>query len=290
MPITKANRIRIARSLRNKFRLVVMNDKTLEEKFSLRLTPLNVITFGGTFALSLVTITLYVIAFTGLREYIPGYADVNMRRNLVKMTARTDSLQQLVDAHDNYLRNLVGVMEGKVDTTTFRRDTSARLYDTIRELERSEEDSLLRLQMESRDRFELLDADEKAFSSGIGSYSFFTPLKGTIVTRFNPAQKHYGIDIVAGPDEVIKSALDGTVVLANFTSETGYVIGVQHSNNLFTLYKHNSALLKSVGDYVRAGEVIAIIGSTGELTSGPHLHFELWYLGNPVNPTDYIAF
>jgi murein DD-endopeptidase MepM/ murein hydrolase activator NlpD len=208
----------------------------------------------------------------------------------VKMTARTDSLQQLVDAHDNYLRNLVGVMEGKVDTTTFRRDTSARLYDTIRELERSEEDSLLRLQMESRDRFELLDADEKAFSSGIGSYSFFTPLKGTIVTRFNPAQKHYGIDIVAGPDEVIKSALDGTVVLANFTSETGYVIGVQHSNNLFTLYKHNSALLKSVGDYVRAGEVIAIIGSTGELTSGPHLHFELWYLGNPVNPTDYIAF
>jgi murein DD-endopeptidase MepM/ murein hydrolase activator NlpD len=238
----------------------------------------------------LVTITLYVIAFTGLREYIPGYADVNMRRNLVKMTARTDSLQQLVDAHDNYLRNLVGVMEGKVDTTIFLRDTSARLFDTIRELERSEEDSLLRLQMESRDRFELLDADEKAFSSGIGSYSFFAPLKGTIVTLFNPAQKHYGIDIVAGPDEVIKSALDGTVVLANFTSETGYVIGVQHSNNLFTLYKHNSALLKSVGDYVRAGEVVAIIGSTGELTSGPHLHFELWYLGNPVNPTDYIAF
>jgi murein DD-endopeptidase MepM/ murein hydrolase activator NlpD len=290
MPITKAIRIKIARNLRNKFRLVVMNDKTLEEKFSLRLTPLNVITFGGTFALSLVTITLYVIAFTGLREYIPGYADVNMRRNLVKMTARTDSLQQLVDAHDNYLRNLVGVMEGKVDTTIFLRDTSARLFDTIRELERSEEDSLLRLQMESRDRFELLDADEKAFSSGIGSYSFFAPLKGTIVTLFNPAQKHYGIDIVAGPDEVIKSALDGTVVLANFTSETGYVIGVQHSNNLFTLYKHNSALLKSVGDYVRAGEVVAIIGSTGELTSGPHLHFELWYLGNPVNPTDYIAF
>lgn len=290
MPITKAKRKKIARNLRNKFRLVVMNDQTLEEKFALRLTPLNMIVFGGTFALSLITITLYLIAFTGLREYIPGYADVNMRRNLVKMTARTDSLQYLVDAHDRYLQNIVNVMEGKVDTTILTRDTTAVLYDSIRKLSRSEEDSMLRLQMESRDRFELIDADEKAFSSGIGSYSFFAPVKGSIVTQFNPAQKHYGIDIVAGPDEVIKSALDGTVVIANFTAETGYVIGVQHSNNLFTLYKHNSALLKSLGDYVRAGEVIAIIGNTGELTTGPHLHFELWFNGSPVDPKDYIAF
>jgi murein DD-endopeptidase MepM/ murein hydrolase activator NlpD len=184
----------------------------------------------------------------------------------------------------------VDVMEGKVDTTILTRDTTSVLYDSIRKLTRSEEDSLLRLQMESRDRFELIDADEKAFSSGIGSYSFFAPVKGSIVTQFNPAQKHYGIDIVAGPDEVIKSALDGTVVIANFTAETGYVIGVQHSNNLFTLYKHNSALLKSLGDYVRAGEVIAIIGNTGELTTGPHLHFELWFNGSPVDPKDYIAF
>jgi hypothetical protein len=290
MPITKAKRKKIARNLRNKFRLVVMNDQTLEEKFALRLTPLNMIVFGGTFALSLITITLYLIAFTGLREYIPGYADVNMRRNLVKMTARTDSLQYLVDAHDRYLQNIVSVMEGKVDTTILTRDTASVLYDSIRKLSRSEEDSMLRLQMENRDRFELIDADEKAFSSGIGSYSFFAPVKGSIVTQFNPAQKHYGIDIVAGPDEVIKSALDGTVVIANFTAETGYVIGVQHSNNLFTLYKHNSALLKSLGDYVRAGEVIAIIGNTGELTTGPHLHFELWFNGSPVDPKDYIAF
>lgn len=290
MPITRAKRKKIARNLRNKFRLVVMNDQTLEEKFSLKLTPMNVIVFGGTFALSLITITLYLIAFTGLREYIPGYADVNMRRNLVKMTVRTDSLQYLMDAHDRYLQNLVNVMEGKVDTTKPMRDTSAVLYDTIRHLERSEEDSLLRLQMESRDRYELLEGSQKAFASGIGSYSFFTPLKGSIVTPFNPTQKHYGIDIVAGPDEVIKSALDGTVFLANFTAETGYVIGIQHSNNLVTWYKHNSALLKSIGDYVRAGEVIAVIGNTGELTTGPHLHFELWYNGSPVNPKDYIAF
>jgi hypothetical protein len=290
MPITKAKRKKIARNLRNKFRLVVMNDQTLEEKFALRLTPLNMIVFGGTFALSLITVTLYLIAFTGLREYIPGYADVNMRRNLVKMTARTDSLQYLVDAHDRYLQNIVDVMEGKVDTTILTRDTTSVLYDSIRKLTRSEDDSLLRLQMESSDRFELIDADAKAFSSGIGSYSFFAPVKGSIVTQFNPAQKHYGIDIVAGPDEVIKSALDGTVVIANFTAETGYVIGVQHSNNLFTLYKHNSALLKSLGDYVRAGEVIAIIGNTGELTTGPHLHFELWFNGSPVDPKDYIAF
>lgn len=267
-----------------------MNDQTLEEKFSLKLTPLNVIVFGGTFALSLITITLYLIAFTGLREYIPGYADVNMRRNLVKMSARTDSLQYLMGAHDRYLQNLKDVMEGKLDTSTLTKDTNAILYDTIRKLERSEDDSLLRQEMENRERYELYSGNEKAFASGIGSYSFFAPVKGTIVTQFNPAQKHYGIDIVAGPDEVIKSALDGTVVLASFTSETGYVIAVQHSNNLMTVYKHNSALLKTQGEYVKAGEVIAIIGSTGELTTGPHLHLELWYNGSPVNPKDYIAF
>jgi murein DD-endopeptidase MepM/ murein hydrolase activator NlpD len=291
MTPSKSRRKRLVRHLRNKFRLVVMNDQTLEEKFSLRLTPLNIIVFGGTFALSLITITLYLIAFTPLREYIPGYTDLTIRRNLVNVALKSDSLDYQMNAQEKYLSNLLNVLNDKVDTATPERPApSTALYDTIRRLERSEEDSLLRMQMEVADRFELSEPRARAFAEGIGSTAFFTPLKGTITSKFNAVQKHYGIDIVSGPNEVIKAALDGTVLMAHFTSETGYVIGIQHSNNIFTLYKHNSALLKAVGDYVKAGEVVAIIGNTGEFSTGPHLHFELWYNGSPVNPLEYISF
>jgi hypothetical protein len=291
MPVSKAKRKKIAQILKSKFRFVVMNDQTLEEKFSLRLTPMNIIVVGGSFALILITLTMYLIAFTPIREYIPGYADVNMRRNLIKMTLKTDSLMHKVNADEKYLSNLLDVINGKVDTTLpVKKSGTGQLYDSIQKLNKSDADSQLRWQIENQEQFTLVNNGDKAFSSGIGSYSFFTPLKGNITSKFSTTQKHFGIDVVAGPNEGIKSALDGTVVMANFTSETGYVIGVQHSNNLFTFYKHNSALLKAVGDYVKAGEVIAIIGNSGEFSSGPHLHFELWYNGNPVNPTDYINF
>lgn len=291
MPLLKARRKKIVKNLRSKFRLVVMNDQTLEEKFALRLTPMNIIVFGGTFALSLITLTLYLIAFTPLREYIPGYTDVNIRRNLLAVTLKTDSLGNQLDARDSYLANLLNVLNDKVDTTTYSSpETGLGYADSIRKLDKSESDSLLRLQMEGSDRFELEETSEKSFSSGIGSITFFTPLKGTITTKFNTVQKHFGIDVVARANEVIKSAMDGTVIMSNFTSETGYVIGIQHSNNIFTFYKHNSALLKRIGDHVKAGEVVAIIGNTGEFSTGPHLHFELWFNGSPVNPIDYINF
>ena len=290
MPISKAKRKKIARVLKSKFRFVVMNDETLEEKFSLRLTPMNIIVVGGSSALLLITLTLYLIAFTPIREYIPGYADVNMRRNLIKMTLKTDSLMQKLNADEKYLSNMLDILNGKADTTLPKKKTGQQLYDSIQQLNKSAADSQLRWQIENQEQFTLVNNGDKAFSSGIGSYSFFTPLKGNVTSKFSTAQKHYGIDIVSNANEGIKSALDGTVVIANFTSETGYVIGVQHSNNLFTFYKHNSALLKSVGDYVKAGEVIAIIGNSGEFSSGPHLHFELWYNGTPVNPLDYINF
>lgn len=287
----KSRRRKIVRSLRSKFRLVVLNDQTLEEKFSLRLTPMNILISGGISALLLITLTLYLIAFTPLREYIPGYTDVTIRRNLVQLSRKADSLDYQLNANDAYLLRLVNVLNGMNDTVSMvRQERDPLRFDTIRDLVRSEEDSLLRLEMEAVDRYQLTETTEKPFSTGIGSTAFFTPLKGTITTKFNALQKHYGIDIVSGPNEVIKSALDGTVILSSFTSETGYVIGVQHANNIFTFYKHNSALLKRTGDHVKAGDVLAIIGNTGEYSSGPHLHFELWYNGSPVNPLDYISF
>lgn len=268
-----------------------MNAETFEEKAALRLSPMNVIVFFGTIMLSLITLTLYLIAFTPLREYIPGYADVNMRRKMVQLSLSADSIQMKMRANDLYLENYRNILEDKPDNKRPVNDTTeTTLYDSIRKLPRSDDDSLLRMLVESQDRYELLSAGTKPFASGIGSYAFFTPVKGTLTTPFSTLKKHFGVDIVAGPDEVIKSVLDGTVLFANWTSETGYVIGVQHSNNIVSIYKHNSALLKKEGDYVKAGQVLAIIGNTGELTSGPHLHFELWYNGTPVNPVEYISF
>jgi len=291
MALQKRKKSGIVRKLRNKFRLVVMNDQTLEEKFSLRLTPMNILVFGGTFAISLIVVTLYLIAFTPLREYVPGYTDVHLRRNVLAVASKADSLQYQMEAQERYLANLLDVLENKEDTISA---PPARIegqgLDSMRRLERSIEDSLLRLQMEAADRFELDEAAARPFSAGLGSTAFFTPLKGTITTKYDASQKHFGIDIVSNANEVIKSALDGTVVIANFTSETGYVIGIQHPNNIFTFYKHNSALLKKVGDFVKAGEVVAIIGNTGEHSTGPHLHFELWYNGSPVNPFEFISF
>jgi murein DD-endopeptidase MepM/ murein hydrolase activator NlpD len=191
---------------------------------------------------------------------------------------------------DRYLMNLRNVINGDAGSDSSTENASALVrYDTIQFPQPSQADSLIRQEIESQDRFTLSPSGSVQASS-LSNFYFFTPVKGTVTNVFNSKTKHYGIDIVASPNEVIKSTLDGTVVMADWTSETGYVIAVQHSNNLFSIYKHNSALLKNTGDYVKAGEVVAIIGNSGELTTGPHLHFELWYNGSPVNPVDYMTF
>lgn len=287
----KRERKKIYRKLRNKYRLVIMNDETLEERSSLRLSPMNVFVFTGTVIISLITLTIYIIAFTPLREYIPGYTDVGMRRKLVSLTLKTDSMQTRLSAYDIYFQNLRDVINGKaglIDTAKY--DSTQARYDTIHHLSKSKDDSLLRLEIESQDQYNLSIGSSKTVSSRISSFYFFTPLKGSLTSAFEPKKKHFGVDIVSSPNEAIKSTLDGTVILADWTSETGHVIGVQHNNNLFSFYKHNSALLKNAGDYVKAGDVIAIIGNSGEYSTGPHLHFELWYSGTAVNPLDYISF
>ncbi len=280
----------IYRKLRNKFRLVVMNDETFEEKISIRLSPMNMFVFSGTIIISLVTFTIYIIAFTPLREYIPGYADVSMKRKLISLSLKADSLARQVETQATFMNNISEVVDGTAGKDSIPALSQGIRYDTLHDNHLAPEDSFLRQRIESRDRFELALNPPKAFASSISSFYFFTPVKGTITSRFDPRIKHFGVDVVAAPDEAIKSTLDGTVVWADWTSDAGYVIGVQHSNNLMSVYKHNSALLKNPGTFVKAGEVIAFIGNTGELTTGPHLHFELWYNGNPVNPEDYMPF
>jgi len=155
---------------------------------------------------------------------------------------------------------------------------------------RSTNDSILRQQVEAEEQFRLSVLDNEQGSRTLNELQFFTPVKGIITGEFSPADGHFGVDLVAGPNEVVKAVLDGTVTMSTWTLETGYVIQIQHDYELISVYKHNATLFKSVGEKVAAGDAIAIVGNSGELTTGPHLHFELWHDRVPLNPADYIVF
>lgn len=278
--------------LRINYKLVVLNDETFEEKASFTLNRLNVFILMSVLLIFLVTIVTSALIFTPLKEYIPGYADVSLRRDITAMTRQVDSLEGLLKSNDLYIKNIKDVISGRVGKDdTLNANSKPTLIDTnFRIGAKPEEDSLLRLMIESQSRYDLNVNDGPGSMSGIAGYSFFTPVKGLITEKFNPKTNHFGIDIAASKGDPVKSVLEGTVVFAAWTSETGYVIAVQHSNDLVSIYKHNSVLLKKVGNFVRAGEPLAIVGDTGELSNGPHLHFELWYKGNAVNPKEYINF
>lgn len=281
---------KLIKKIRNKFRLVLLNDETFEEKFSFRLTPLGVFTVMGLLFIFSIIATSLVIAFTPLREFIPGYTDINLKRNLVQMVFTVDSLEREVKINEKYLQNLknvlsgnppVGLQETKIDT--------AKNYKNIA-YSVSAQDSALRKYVESEEKFNLLFKPANMRKGDISSFLFFTPLKGPVTSAFNPEQSHFGIDIVAPENEAVKATLDGTVIFNGWTSETGYVLHIQHASNIVSIYKHNAVLLKRTGDYVKAGEAIAIVGNSGEYSTGAHLHFELWYNGLPINPEEYMMF
>lgn len=290
----KKKRTRWYQKLKNKYRLVFMNDETLEERFTFRLSRLNVFIALGTLTIILIFATSILIAFTPLREYIPGYTNVKLQRNLYNLQLKTDSIEKVLLQKEKFLENLKNVINGSDLATEIPlpKDT-LRKYGEIR-LTRSAEDSLLRQEVEGRAKYALYNMEAKESElqrrSSLGNVLFFIPVKGVITNDFDPSRQHYGIDIVARENEAIKSVLDGTVIFSGWTVETGYVMTIQHMQNVVSVYKHNSALLKRQGEHVMAGEPVAIIGQSGELTTGPHLHFELWNGGNPINPKEYITF
>lgn len=279
--------------LRDKYRLVIMNNETYEERLSFRLSRLNVFLLTVTVSIILITLTIFIIAFTPIREYIPGYLDVNIPGKLYRLEQRADSLERSLRAKDLYLRNIRNIIEGReiVDSIVPVRDAGID-YDSIT-IESSPEDSMLRAEYDARTKYNLFFYESEDLYDGalqISDIVFFIPVEGIIINKFNLAEKHYGVDIAASTESMIKSVQDGTIIFSDWTSETGHTIAIQHSGNFISLYKHNSMLLKSTGSFVKAGEPIAVSGDSGELTSGPHLHFELWHNGTPVDPEEYITF
>ncbi len=209
---------------------------------------------------------------------------------MVALTLKADSLEKEVLVKDKYITTLQTILKGETpqDNIPQPKDTTIDIQQV--NLGISEKDSTLRAKIEQEEKYNLIAANSKFSTGGLSSFFFFAPIKGTITGEFDLKSKHYGIDVVAPKNEPISATLEGTVIFADWTTETGYTIIIQHQNNLISVYKHNSVLLKNEGDVVQAGEVIAIMGNSGEITTGPHLHFELWFKGYPINPKEYIIF
>ena len=279
------------RSWKDKYRLTIYNDKTFEEVWRIRMTRYNGFLLMVFVVLFIIGTTAVLISFTNLREFIPGYPDGNTRRNIIMNALRLDSLENELRLRDQYFDNLNAIISGRepVDRVAGQ-DTTAN-YDEI-VFSESAEDSLLRQQVEREEQYNLtFMADYDGRDINLSNIHFFPPAKGMVSGHFDLRTRHYGTDIVTSPKAVISATLDGTVIFAGWTMETGWVIQIQHSNNLISVYKHNVTLLKQMGDEIVAGEGIAVVGDSGELyTSGPHLHFEIWYKGKAVNPENYILF
>ncbi len=294
MSTDKAKGSRFFRKLKDKYRLVILNDQTFEERASIRLSRFNVYVLAGSVLIVLSLFIFVLIAFTPIKQYIPGYGDIGMRRSLVKLRMEADSLTNQVRQQELWIRNAQSVLSGQdslsIDTTGFTAQSSK--YDSIKLDEIPAADRQLREELEKEDDYALIFTPDGApqKSQTLSNLKLFPPVLGLVSASFEPLKAHYGTDVVAKEKESIKSVLDGTVIMADWTVETGYVIAIQHDYNLISIYKHNSVLLKKVGTFVKTGEAIAIIGNSGEQTTGPHLHFELWHNGVPVNPESYIVF
>ncbi|WP_300698625.1 M23 family metallopeptidase [uncultured Bacteroides sp.] len=274
-------------NIKFKYKLTIINENTLEEIVGIRVSKLNGISVLLSVLTVLFLIASAIIAFTPLRNYLPGYMNSDVRAQVVENALRVDSLQQLVDRQNMYIMNIQDIFRGTVRIDTVH---SIDSLTTVREdslMERTQREIDFRKQYEETEKYNLTSITSRPDIEGM---IFYRPTRGMITDRFNADKRHYGTDIAANPGESVLATLDGTVILSTYTAETGYVIEVQHNQDFISVYKHCGSLLKQEGDIVQAGEAIALVGNSGQLTTGPHLHFELWHKRRAVNPEKYIVF
>ena len=250
-----------------KYKLTIINENTLEEIVGLRVSKLNGLSVLLSVLAVLFLIAACIIAFTPLRNYLPGYMNSEVRSQIVDNALRVDSLQELLNRQNLYIMNIQDIFSGKVPIDSVQ---------TLDSLTAAREDTLMERTIVSQ--------------PDVNGLILYRPTRGMVSDHFNTDKKHFGTDIAANPNESVLATMDGTVFLSTYTAETGYVIGVQHSQDFVSIYKHCGSLLKKEGDRVKGGEAIALVGNSGTLSTGPHLHFELWYKGHPVNPEKYIVF
>jgi len=275
-------------NLYKQYKVVISNDKTFEERLSFKTTKASVFFVSAIYTVGLIALTVFLIFFTQLKEYVPGYSSLELLKSTTEQSFKLDSMENVIAINNQYYNSIKKVLSGELDTIAFNRDSILNEINKDKltsELSPSREDSLLRKYIEQEDRFNLTQNQLL-----IESKNLFQPVAGEITQKFNYKEEHFAIDIAVDTGTPIKSVSDGRVVLAEWTMETGHVIIVDHGDMLLSVYKHNSSLLKSQNELVIAGEVIALSGNQGTLTTGPHLHFELWKNGVPIDPEEFFNF
>lgn len=284
----RLKRKKIAKKLFTKNRLVILNEDTFDEIFSLRLTLMNVFVVATVGAFVIITITTYIIAFTPLREFIPGYASSQLKKNATELALKSDSLSQAVRKNEAYIQSIKRVLTGDLDYAKLNKDSilaSSVEQSELPDLAPSNHEIKLREKVATEDKYNLF---EKAQSKV--NVVLFPPLKGMVTEKFSPKNKHYSVDVAVAKNTPVKSVQNGTVVFADWTPSNGNVVILRHNNGFISVYKHAASLNVSQGDVVRTGEVIALAGSTGHESTGVHLHFELWKDGYPIDPEQFISF
>ena len=287
MAKNKKDKKKLKKKLLHKYRMVVINEDTFEEKVTFKLSRLNVFVFGGLLSVLLIVFTVLLIAFSPLKEYIPGYAPVGLEKKATNLAIKIDSLEQELEVNNIYISNIKEALLGDVSSFKFDSDS---VFETIKSdefllVDATANDSLFRLEVDRVDRYSFFEEAKK--DVGI---VFFSPISGIITADYDIDKKHFAVDVAVKTGTPVKAVAEGTVIFAEWTAATGNVIILEHAKRFISIYKHNGSLLKQQGDLVKSGEVIASSGSTGELTTGPHLHFELWGDGYPVNPINFIDF
>lgn len=274
-------------NIKFKYKLTIINENTLEEIVGLHVSKLNGLSVLLSVLAFLFLVASVIIAFTPLRNYLPGYMNSEVRAQIVDNALRLDSLQQLVDRQNLYVMNIQDIFSGKVRVDSIHNMDSLTAIREDSLMERTQREEEFRRQYEETEKYNLTSITSQPEVDGL---IFYRPARGMISGHFDADKKHFGTDIAANPNESVLATLDGTVILSTYTAETGYLISVQHNQDFVSVYKHCGSLLKREGDKVQAGEAIALVGNTGTLTTGPHLHFELWHKGRAVNPEKYIVF
>ena len=276
------------KKLFNDYKVVVSSEDTFEEKFAFKASKINVFVLMLVYSVILISFTISIVFFTQLRELVPGYSSSDLLSRAIYLTQKTDSLERQIELNNKFYKSIEDVLSGKTDEFIERDNIpiDSSLNDkNLFLISPNSEDSILRNYVDSQDKFNLTKNELV-----IENKMFFSPIKGDITQTFNFEENHFAIDIAADIGTPVKSILDGKILFSEWSVDTGHVIIVDHGDNIVSVYKHNSKSLKEQNDFVQAGEVIAYSGNQGSLSSGPHLHFELWKNGTPIDPEPLLNF
>lgn len=281
-------RQQLLKKLYTKRRLVILNEDSFEETFSLKLNLMNVFVVGSVGAILIIFVTTYIIAFTPLREYIPGYASSKLKQEALEMAIKSDSLEQSVKVNNAYISSIKKVLTGDLEYAKLNKDSIKALgpegIDEV-SIAPTENEKILRDQVIKEDKFNVFDSAQPKVG-----FVLFAPVQGTIIEKYSPKNKHLAVTVALGKNTPIKSIGAGTIIFSDWTPSSGYVVIIRHKDDILSVYKNAASVTKSQGNIVKSGEVIALAGTSTPQKTNATLRFELWKDGFPIDPTQFINF